>query len=1607
MSDLARSIEQLSPAKRALLLQRLQEKQQASSPASAPASITRQDRGPGLVPLSYAQQRLWFLAQLEDESSGASAAGRAYILSAAFSLLGPLDAPALARSLRALMQRHESLRTRFVLRDDTPGQIIDTVHAISLPLVDLSLLPEHERQAEAQRLAVAESAQPFDLEHGPLLRARLLRLRAREHLFFLSLSHLVADGWSLAVFFRELSSIYSALTNGCDPVLPELPIQYADYTLWQRQWLSSSAALAQLAYWKQQLTAVPALALPTDHPRPAVQRFQGHYLRFRLSAEQSLALKQLSQQEGVTLFMTLLAALQVVLARYSGQEDIAIGTPVAGRSHSELEGLIGLFINTLVLRTDLSGNPNARELLQRARQVTLDAYARQDAPFEKLVEEVKPERSLSANPLFQVMLSWQNTPTSPLLLRGAQARQLPTERHTSMFDLTLNLAEGRDGVYGGIEYDRDLFEQPTIERFIERYQQVLAAMVAQPEQRLSQLPFLTRREQAQQRAWNATAVPYPQHVCLHQLCEQQVDRAPDATALSFENAQLSYQELNRRANQLARYLRRQGVGPETRVGVCLERSLELVISLLAILKAGGAYVPLDPDYPAERLAFMLADAQAGPQGQQQPQVLLTQQRLLPRLPAHKALVVVVDTGWQSFESELATNPVSGVTAAHLAYVIYTSGSTGHPKGAMLTHRGICNRLLWMQGTYTLSRVDRVLLKTPFSFDVSVWEFFWPLLAGAALVIARPGGHQDSSYLVEVIAQQQITTLHFVPSMLSFFLAEPALERCSCVQRVFCSGEALSAEQQARFFLRAHSGAELHNLYGPTEASVDVTFWRCDAADFGATVPIGRPIANTQIHLLDRFLNLVPVGVTGELYIGGVGLARGYLNRPQLTAEKFLPDPFSAAPGARLYRSGDLARYRPDGSIEFLGRIDFQVKLHGNRVELGEIEHALSRHPSVSEVVVLAREDAPGEQRLVAYVVSRTAQPLDLSQVRQYLQSRLPDFMFPSAVITLERLPLSANGKLDRKALPLPDTRRREAEPYTAPRTPVEEKLAELWAAVLRVQRASIHDNFFELGGDSILSLQLVARARQAGMHLTPKQIFQRQTIAELASVASADSNASAFDEQGLARGYVPLTPIQSWFFEQQLAHRHHFNQAVLLQTAPGTNPWYLMQALHHLALHHDALRLRFVHEQASHVAGEIAWLQFHAQPQAAQVFAWLHVDLAALPERERAIARSAVAAATQASLNMQQGPLARAVFFTAGAHLPARLLLVIHHLVIDAVSWNIILEDLRVVYEQRSQGTSMQLPARTTSFKAWAEHLQAHVRAHLSELRRDVPYWLELSHKRVPPIPVDYTAQANMVASERIARVTLSGDETRALLYDAPRAAAVTAQELLLTALLLTWARWTGESRLLVDIEAHGREALFEDVDLSRTAGWFTVIYPLLLEVDPAAQRDPQTALEAVKEQWRARHRRGINYGLLRYLSADTEVIEQLRAGPAAQLLFNYLGSADQTPTTQQRFCRVTEPVGQLRSPLGKRSHVLEVIALLQAEQLQVAWVFSEQAHRPSTIERLAQDFLQLLRELLAHCCRVGAGAARYTPSDFPLLDIDQEELDDMLAAFAPHQEEQ
>ena len=1932
-------------------------------------------------PLSYAQQRLWFLDQLAPGNPF-------YNLHAAVPLTFALNVGALRRALETIVQRHESLRTTFDMIDGRPMQVVAPSVAIALPVHPAG-------QADVMRLAADEAQRPFSLTAGPLLRASLLQLGPADYVLLLTLHHIVADGWSMQVFARELNTLYAAFAGGRPSPLPDLAIQYADFAIWQREWLSGEAMATQLAYWRAQLHEPAPLDVPTDRRRPAVASYRGAVLPVELPAALGPRLRALGRSEGCTPFMTLLAAFKALLSRYAGQDDIIVGSPVANRTLEETEHLIGFFVNMLVLRTAVTGDASFREVMQAVRRTALDAYANQDLPFELLVDTIGAERDLSRNPLFQVTFQLLAAPggTAPAASPALTAQALPVQRGAAIFDLALNLWESGEGFSGSIEFSTDLFEPATISRMVRHYARLLEAAVAEPDHPVARLPLLDEAERRSVLAFgNPVAAPPPLDATVLDLFDGVVRAHGTRLAISDGGVELSYAALNARANQWARHLGRLGVAADDVVAICLERSADLVTAALATLKAGAAYLPLDPGDPPERVSAVCRGAGA--------RAAITRAALRDKLAGCDLPVLAVDAA----RDELARYDESNWNVARtggLAYVIYTSGSTGVPKGVEVGHRSLANLVAWHQREFEVNADDRATLLAGPAFDASVWEI-WPYLtAGASLWPVPPDVRTSPPALVDWYRAHGIT-IGFLPTPLAALVFEEPWPAESRMRVLLTGGDRLPRHPPAGL------PCLVYNNYGPAENTVVATCGLLAPASAATGVPlIGRPIAHVQAYVVEPGGSPAPPGVPGELWLGGAGLARGYRGRPDLTDAAFVANPFPGTPGDRLYRTGDRVRRLADGSLAFLGRIDDQVKIRGVRIEPAEIEATIRAHAAVQDVVVVARADGEGSRRLVAYVVAdprgqssivdgdgcqqqridewrqlyenvyakaeapaepsfnihgwnstytgqpipagemrdwvertvdrlrdlrprrvleigcgtglllfrlapaceeycgvdfsrealayidghldrfglrdivglhqrradqledlplqhfdlvvlnsvvqyfpgaeyltrvldeaiartapggtvfvgdvrnletldafhlavaleqavpvesasvlrdrahraaaqerelviapaffsalaaarprlgdvqitakrgdavneltqfrydarlrlgggsrsvRPARTLDWTAVtggveaqgileaieraieaepgpvlithipdgrvrgacaafaatsamtaaelreearaaasgaidperlwrlgerlhrrvdvgwtvphgpaiaagevdawfgprgdaaavapddalcasrpdrvaplaalannplhrllveqlaprlRDFVQQRLPDGMVPSAFVWLDRLPLTPNGKVDRRALPPPDDARpRVRQPYVEPRTPVERTLAEIWASALGLARVGVDDNFFELGGDSILSIQIVSRAKQAGIGLTATHVFQHQTIAALARAAGAEAAPAEVAE---VTGPVRLTPIQRWFFEQDFAEPHHFNQAVMIEMGPRPNVAALGRAIRAVVDAHDALRFRFTLESSG-------WQAHAVAADAAKPVALQHHDVSGLPAEEAGRFIEASATALQASLDLSEGALLRAALFEGAG--TSHLFLVIHHLVVDAVSWRILLEDLNAAYASQLAGAAVAAPPRTTSYLAWGHELARH--ADTPEVRAELPFWLQQTAGDAVPLPRDFDVDVdvdagNLAESARDLRVALPAAETQQLLRDVPQVYRTRINDVLLTALLRAFVPWTGRDSLRLHLEGHGREPLSGHLDLSRTVGWFTSLYPVSLGLPSGG--GPGDAIKAVKEQLRRVPCHGVGYGMLRYLSGDDDVRGALASQAAPEIAFNYLGQLSaargaQSATPPLEWC------GPNRSAKARRHTIIEINSSVTDGRLLSTWTYSERLHRRATIAALAERFLQELRILIEHCRAPEAGG--YTPSDFANADLSQDDLDRVL----------
>ena len=1468
-----------------------------------------------------------------------------------------------------VIARHAILRTAFRWDGLTaPRQEVHRHVTVAWERLDWRDVSVEERAGRREALLAADRRLPFDLARTPLMRFALVEEGEALWTFLWSFHHALLDGRAFPLVLREVFAAYEALRTG-EAWEPPAPRSYRDYIVWLR---GRDMAAAE-EYWTRTLEGFRAPTPVGVSRGPGAAEDGMGACEVRLSEVRTSALREFARTHDLTLNTLLQGAWALLLHRYTGEEDIVFGSTRACR-RSALGGaddLVGLLINTLPIRVRVEPRAALVLWLRRLREIQIALRPHEHTPLVKVKGWSQVPRG---RPLFESLVVFDNETLEAGLrsLGGAWSRRRFIYRGQTNYPVTL-IGYGDQELLLRVEHDRARISDAAGRRLLGHVVTIMEGMAAaSADTAVATLPILSAEERRGLAPPAAARLPTA-GLCLHERFEAQVSRTPDATALVFEGASLTYAELNRKANRLAHRLRSMGVGPETLVGLSLERSLDLVVAVLGILKAGGAYLPLDPAYPKDRLAFMVKDARVS--------IIVTERSLGDSLPSGSAIHVLVDDPGEWSEGDFA----SGACAANLAYVIYTSGSTGKPKGCQITHGNVTRLFDATDSWFGFGTRDVWTLFHSYAFDFTVWEIWGSLLYGGRLVVVPYWVSRSPDAFHELLRREGVTVLNQTPSafrhLIQADLAAGAAADELALRYVIFGGEALDLQSLRPWFAR-HGDRQprLVNMYGITETTVHVTYRPLTMADVeaGAGSMIGIPIPDLYVRLLDPQGQPVPIGVPGEMYVGGAGVARGYLSRPALTADRFVRDPLSGEPTARLYRTGDLACRLEDGDLEYLGRIDHQVKIHGFRIELGEIEAVLSQHPAVREAVVLAREDTPGDRRLVAYLATAADRVLLVDELRARLKAAVPEYMVPAAFVFVDRLPLTENGKVDRKALPAPDPARAEGRvTYVPPGSRAEKVLCGIWAAGLAVARVGIHDNFFELGGDSILSIQVVARARAEGLSFTPRDLFKRPTVAELVAGLAAPAEARP---AVAAQGVALLTPVQRWFFELGLPDLDHWNQAFLFSTPADIDVGRLEAALQVVARHHDALRLRF----RCHAND---WQQTHAEGPGR--LALERIDLSSRGEDERPRALEMAAAALHSGLNLERGPLARAALVSLGPGRPGRLILIFHHLIVDGVSWRILLEDVERAYAEG--GGPASLPARTSSYQQWSERLAAHAAA--GGFRRSLPYWLTAG--TAGTLPTDHSTGDNTEASVCTAVASLAREETLALLQEMPAAYRTQINDALLTALARAMAAWTGGDRFRIDLEGHGREDLFADLDLSRTVGWFTTLFPFTLHLP--ADASEASALKAVKEQLRALPDRGLSFGALRYL--DPEARARLSSLPRADLLFNYLGQFDQVVAGSSLFRFAPESAGPWRAPRGPRTHLIEVIGLVTEGCLEVRFHYSVNRHRAETIERLAGAFRAELLALIRHCRAASAGA--FTPSDFPLVRLDQAAIDRLTSTYA------
>jgi amino acid adenylation domain-containing protein/non-ribosomal peptide synthase protein (TIGR01720 family) len=1538
--------------------------------------------------LSFSQQRLWFIDQLEGGSAQ-------FNIRMAIKLTGLININAFKRAISSIIERHEVLRTCFASSDGNPYQIIQDKFELPLKSIDISHLNFDEQTQKVAQLASEDGNKLFDLSKDVLIRVNLLKLSAEQHIVLFNMHHIASDAWSIGILIKEFSILYNAYCQKQDNPLAPLTIQYVDYAQWQRDLLQGEVLESQLNYWKEQLKGCPPVHnLPLDKPRPVQRTHSGGTLNQVLDAALTAKVRTLCKDNDVTLYMFLQTAFSILLGRYSNEDEFVIGTATAGRMHSDVEPLIGFFVNDLVVRTDLSENISFTSLLAKNRKVILDAYAHQSIPFEMLVETLNPQRSLSYHPLYQVKLDVQNNEKGSLSLHELELEPLVQNHHTSKYDLLLTVNEADDQLFITWRYSKDLFFEDTIARILSSFNVLVENIVNASQCPIHDLSLLSAETQKTiLTQWNDTKVASSLDKNIVALFEDQVAQHPDKLSVNMDGIQLNYRELNEQANQLAHFLVAQGVTANTLVGICVERSVEMLVAILGTLKAGGAYVSIDPNYGEERINFILDDSGV--------KIVLTQNTLMSQLTLDEHMVLPLDEEFRSiflapYSKENISHSASKFNPENLAYIIYTSGSTGLPKGVEVTQGGVLDYCYFAQKSYYTEALQGSLLVTSHCFDITVPSLYLPLLTGGVVDILNDVNILQSlaDRISEVTSQPYL--LRMTPTHAAALL-DILPNGSIATEHVFVlGGESLSLDL-AKKLQDKYPKSQIYNHYGPTEATVgsSIYHYTLHGQTLLDTVPIGKPMDNTQIYVMDTQSNLAAIGIIGELYIGGSGLAKGYLNQAELTSDKFIELSFGLDDAQRLYKTGDLARWLPDGNIEYIGRTDEQVKIRGFRVELGEIEHQLLQIDGINQVKVLAREDGELGKKLVAYIVldnviteleEETIEQQKFNIIFQYkavLKKALLEYMIPELYVFMESLPLMASGKLNKKALPMPTESDIQRQAFIEPRNEDEFNLCAIWKDLLKLEQIGIHDNFFSLGGDSILSMQVVSRARSEGLHFGVKDIFEYQTIAELIPNISKESVIKS--PQEAVSGNLMLLPIQKMFFNNKFPVPNHFNQSVLLRTPEEFKFEHLKSIMPKLFERHDALRLLF-----TKATGEwIGVFQPYTEKMLTQSISYF--DLSNNTKAQQRSRTEELCAEMQASLDIEQGAILKAIFLDYGDS-QSRLFIVIHHLVVDGVSWRVILSDIEQAWSQINRGEPIVFNLKSTSFQEWGKQVQHY--AHSKILKDEREYWLQKLALSIVPLPGTLTDNTKAREKETI-RIELNNIETHALLSECNDAYRTQINELLLAALQSAYQRWTGQVAMRIEMEGHGREELFKGIEVNETVGWFTSVYPIILETQ--VMSDIGIVIKEVKEQYRAIPLKGVGYGILKEVALDSEILA-LNSSQAIQTIsFNYLGQFDNSVNDSMAFSMADEFHGNKISTENAISKTISINGMVYQNKLAFDITCQTQRISADQVNAFSLLFEQALKDCIEHCLLVNISKLKHTPEASLKINNRSDEMEEIL----------
>jgi amino acid adenylation domain-containing protein/non-ribosomal peptide synthase protein (TIGR01720 family) len=1514
-------------------------------------SIDKQER-PAHIPLSFSQERLWFIDQLEGSIQ--------YHIPAVLELKGKLNIEALNFGFKEIINRHEILRTSIVQHQ---GQAYQQIHASLEWQIEQIKDYKTQTQEELESSIKALINQPYDLSKDSMLRAYLIERTDQDHILVVTLHHIVSDGWSTSIIVNELAELYRSFEQKVPVLLKTLQIQYADYAIWQRNYIQGELLDTKLAYWKQKLQNASPLELPTDYARPAVQGVRGLTEEFEIEASLTQQIKQLSQNSNTTVFMTLLSAFKVMLYRYTNQQDITVGTPIAGRQQLETESLIGYFVNTLALRSDLSSQTKFSELLAQVRTTTLEAYEHQEIPFEKVVEAVVKERDLSRSPLFQVMFVMNNTPeVTGIKLGDVETTEYRFKNDMTQFDLSMTITQINGKMDASIEYCTDLYKTGSIRRMVQHYLELLKSIVQNPDKEVGGLRMLSYTEQNQiLREFNTTATAYPQDKLVTELFETQAAASPQKIALSFENEQISYQELNAKSNQLAHYLRQRGAKAEMLIPICLERGPKMIIGILGILKSGAAYVPIDSDYPQSRISYILNDTEA--------RLVVSDQQTRAKIIGRQTEIIDIESDWSEIAKQPKTNLERTAGLNNLAYLIYTSGSTGEPKGVMIEHKSLLNYVLFFKEYLEINSQDGITQQNSIAFDTSIEEIFPTLVSGATLYIMKEGG-RDLDKIKKKIESGKVTIVTTTPLFIDALNKD--IDKTGNLRHVVSGGDVLRPSAIDKLITQVN----IVNGYGPSETTIAVVFKR--VLNLADAAQIGKPIPNVKIYILDDSLNPLPIGVYGEICISGVQVARGYFNNPEITSTKFVVDPFDEQKTERIYKTGDIGRWLEDGNIEFYGRKDEQVKIRGFRIELGEIESVLNLSPMVEHGAVLAVELPNGSKRLVAYIVPNST--FNKDKLITDLQQTLPEFMVPATWIMLDSIPLNSNGKIDRKALPEPDMSLQINENYSAPQTSTEKVMAKIWQELLGIEQIGVHDNFFESGGDSILTIQVVSRARRAGFNINTRDLFTYQSIHKLCEAISNRTRLESKEEDEKVFGTSGLLPIQTWFLEKPHKNPSHYNQSVFLKIDKRITPESLEQAVRSILAYHDALRFNYVKKTTN-------WVQEYQEVQG-QLFV---EDFSKVSKKNFANTLLEITDKYQKSLNIEQGDLVKFVWIkTPKQEAENRLFICIHHLVVDGVSWRILLEDFEILLNQIQNNEPLNLGQKSSSFKHWFESLKQYSESENLNLQRS--FWSKTVEGYVS-LSLD-TGYDGPVYTKDIFTISVQLDSiyTRQLLQEISKVYSTEINDILLAALALTFNKKYKYPKIVIGLEGHGREEFPDSPDTSRTVGWFTTLFPICLEIAP--NQSPDYYIKSVKEQLRKVPAKGLGYGILKSIVQADE----LKGRDPWDIVFNYLGQFDNAVSNSRWFKASTE---QVAADIDDHFEIIEKVSInsyVQDNVLTINWNASNLHFKNETIQKLANDFIDNLK-LLIDECTINKQKQFKSPSDFGLGDdIEFVEFDEFLS---------